>query len=397
MLNWRARIIGDLLPKAETAARGVCPEVLRVDFDWRNALFVVSVPESLDVDDDEVDVAVHRATGIHASLDAPPTFPFTSHVRQTPGLVRHLALRGVDQPVRWDAGEIAGLRAGYDELAAKVTQFTTCATFALGGLPTLAYIAGNLKPNPPSTEEEMDRYLAAVEDLQRKFHVHEGLNWEVGNPTPVQRFHHWLSTLQRDAPIIIIDTTFSGGGINQIVNRTLEAPARPAVVEVHGLIDRSRTASPPPGRRESNSGGEVRSFLHPVPRLITEDQAALVGYDSLRSTGGLEPVWGAGTVELHGDGEILSVIGTSNLAHTLGDLVHGLPAVMSMDEDFTAASRYMALLTQLGNEEDRLKAGVRRALEEGIIAQDEAERELASLARRIGAARQRGRDTYRLR
>jgi len=393
-MNWRKRVVNKLLPLAEQAARRVCGEVIRVEFDWLNAVFLVQIPESAQVDDKEINAAVQEATGVRACIDTPPSFPFTLHTRRVPGLVKYAPVSSGTLPLSLDLSELDGLRDGYDYLAAIAEDFPYCATFALGGIPMLGYIAWNTMPSLPQTdtEEGLNKYLARRSSAQRKFHVHEGLNWNVDQPSPAAKFHAWLADLPPEAPLLLIDTTFSGGGIDRIAKEVLAAQARPAHVEIHGLLDKSRTPVVLANSDTQNAFGHVKTIFHHVPKLITEDKNELIGYDSLRNMGGLEPIWGATTVEVRDGNDILSIIGTSNVARTIEDLIRSGPQNLTpLDGNFSNASRYMALLTMLKNELSRSLIGLERAKNAGLMDNDTWLKEREAVQKRAAALKMRGR------
>ena len=383
-MHWRDRIITTLQPAAQAAAAAVDAHVLRVDFDWQNGVFRVLIPEVGDGDDDAVEAAVLDATGVDTSFDS-PTFSYSKHLRAVTGLVEHAAVSAGPLPVTLQLGELVGFRRGLETLAQVAANFPRCATFALGGLPLMGFVARLPRvPNlDPSTDAGLEAYEAAITASQNKFHVHEGLLWEVTNPTPTERFQRWLATLPDDEPLLIIDTTFSGGGIDRIVNVLLATPARPHTIEIHGLLDRSRTLHAPPTRSERDSRGVITATLHPVPRLITEDAAAMVGFESMRSIGGLQARWDAATVEVRDGEDVLTVIGTSNLAHTVSELVDRMEAGGSMDGDFIAASTYMAMLMQLDTERRRVLGELERARSNGLIDDREWELDHTSVTKRF--------------
>jgi len=381
-MSWRDRVTGKVLPLADAAARAVDPAVLHVQFDWFNSIFLVIVPDDWQGDDDEIDKAVRAATGVAARVDGLPCYPYSLHIRRWPGLVNHTPV-AIGRPVQVTVTELSGLRSGFEVLRNIADQFPRCATFAMGGLPVVSHLARLPQGLDTSTDAGVAEYEAILASTRAKFHVHEGLLWEVHDPNPTVRFYEWLALLPPGEPLLLVDTTFSGGGINKLFNAVCSAPSRPTQIEIHGLLDLARTPEPPPRKEANDRAGSVRTALHGVPRLITEDAAALVGYDSIRHLGGLQSRWDSATVEVIDDGEVVSIIGTSNLAHTISELLRSVPAGGSLDEDYKATSAYMAVLTQLDNELRRVLRELDLAERSGLVTATEADDEGRAARKRV--------------
>lgn len=149
----------------------------------------------------------------------------------------------IGRPVQVTVTELSGLRSGFDLLGNLADQFPRCATFAMGGLPVVSHLASLSLPQglDTSTDAGLAEYEAILGSARAKFHIHEGLLWEVHDPSPTVRFYEWLGSLPPGEPLLIVDTTFSGGGINKVSNAVCSAPSRPTRVEIHGLIDLART------------------------------------------------------------------------------------------------------------------------------------------------------------
>jgi len=383
-MNWRSRVTGKILPLADVAARTADPAVLHVEFDWLNGIFLVVVPDGWKGEGDKIDKAVRAATGVAARVDGLPCYPYSLHIRRWPGLVNHTPV-AIGRPVQVTVTELSGLRSGFEVLKHIADQFPRCATFAMGGLPVVSHLARLPQGLDTSTDAGFAEYEAILASIRAKFHVHEGLLWEVRDPTPTVRLYQWLASLPPGEPLLIVDTTFSGGGINKLFNAICSAPNRPTQVEIHGLIDLARTPEPPPPKQANDCAGSVRTALHGVPHLITEDAAALVGYDSIRHLGGLQSRWDSATVEVINDGEVVAIIGTSNLAHTISELLRSIPAGGALDKDDQAASAYMAVLTQLHNEIQRVQRELEFAQRSGLVtAMELDDEERAARKRGLG-------------
>ena len=257
-MNWRDRVTEEVLPLADVAARAADPAVLHVEFDWLNGLFLVVVPDDWQGDGDEIDKAVRAATGVAARVDGLPCYPYSLHIRRWPGLVNHTPV-AIGRPVQVTVTELSGLRSGFEVLRNIADQFPRCATFAMGGLPVVSHLARLPQGLDTSTDAGLSEYEAILASIRAKFHVHEGLLWEVPDPNPTVRFYEWLASLPPGEPLLIVDTTFSGGGINKLFNAVCSAPSRPTQIEIHGLLDLARTPEPPPRKEANDRAGSVRT------------------------------------------------------------------------------------------------------------------------------------------
>jgi len=393
-LGWRQRIQEDLLPRARQAATAACPGVLMVEFDWPNACFRAVVPDDLDCDD-MVTSAIEAATGVGARIDGPPSYCFSLHVRRLPGLVRHTPVAAHFKPIPVQLAELVGLRTGLDTLKTLAERFPRCATFAMGGLPVMIDIAHAPEGIDLGTDKGQIAFDAAMNASHQRFHVHEGLLWKAKNPTPAFRFVEWLRSLPPNEELLIVDTTFSGGGIDRIVNVLLHTAMRPRVIEVHGLLDLSRSPIVKPAEVKQDAAGHVCSKLHGVPRLVTEDAAEIVGYDSARTVGGLDARWDSATLEVYDSGELLNIVGANNIAHTIGELLRA-PAspTAKLAADMVPASMYLAILTQISNEHRRQSNGLEKARLAKLIDEDEWQRERTAIDKRFSALKAAAKRCY---
>jgi hypothetical protein len=124
--------------------------------------------------------------------------------------------------------------------------------------------------------------------------------------------------------------------------------------------------------------------LHGVPHLITEDAAEIVGYDSAREVGGLDARWDSATLELYEGGDLLNIVGASNIAQTIGELLRAPPSPTGkLAEDMVPASMYFAILTRISNERRLQSSGLEKARLARLVDEDEWQRERTAMDKRF--------------
>ena len=390
--KWRQRILGTVQPKAAKAAREILPAIGKVEYDFDNGVFRFELP--VDSDDDSIEDAIANAiksaTGVAAHCELPPIFYFDPHIRNPPTLVH---APGVDanglMPVRIKLSELHGLRDVYNQFAAASKEFDYCVTFATGGLPLMFHITDALdKPMKDETQTYdafQDEIQAFIRESQKKHHVFEGLNWK--KPESEDIFRDWLLRVPEERSLLILDTAISGSGVNRAGDVVRSTMPRPKRVEIVGALDRSRGHSPEPTITNQPTGYSVETRFIPVPRIITEDNEEWIGYDRLKSIGGLKSLWGTAIVEVVDDetGAPVTVIGTGNLAHVVGELTAKCPVGPTLDKTSLATSLYMAGINIIRLEREKEVRHLTKAKAAKLIDEPELSHELVRATKHFDA------------
>jgi hypothetical protein len=342
---------------------------------------------------EDVEKRARAATRAGAYARPPAEYPFTLHLRGpvTPLAPARLAEGVTEVNVR--LGDVASCQDVYEEVSRRAAAADFVATFALGGLVPLQFVARIERGS--RSQEAFERDLRA---LQRKYHLFPGLLWEGAHGPPA--FRAWVDSLPDRSRLLVFDTTFTGNAVNRIRNVLKEHADSSAVVptldvEVLGVLDLSRGKLPDPEEMilPAKSGKEirVRSEVLGVTSLVTEDRVELVGYDSLRIRGGVSAQWSSAVVLVEDDtSKVVQVIGTRSLAVTFGDLLDGHIRPVALDEPMVAMSQALAVRMSISEAARQERDELQRALRKGLVNPGEYDEEM----RRISAAEKGARKRY---
>ncbi|MBI2373875.1 MAG: hypothetical protein HYV07_07750 [Deltaproteobacteria bacterium] len=383
-MNWKRRVSEKVVETATKATKPWAEQILQIEYDALNALVRIVVPE--DFDDNVLDTirkAINAKTKIGVVFDGVPTYPYTTHFGNIPPLVVQDSVSQGPLEVTIREDEIGSLALAYDQLALAAGGFDRCITFALGGLPAMYHISAQTKPG------------SAFSAADARYHVFPSLTWEAKNPTPSEMLHNWLAAHGAGRSVMILDTTFSGGGTKKIrafcEKYAASGSPMPSRIEIHCVFDLSRGHTPlTPDCWTLPGGTPCRLIVHEVPRLFTEDVNALIGYDSLRTQPGLEPKWKSAVITvLNNDGEVTTKFGTSNAAYIIHEQCLRFRPRVALDKSFADASDYMARLTALENARGTEVRELEKAQEKGLLLDGEFDRERENARKRYAALKAR--------
>lgn len=392
-MTWRKRIVDEHVPAVEAALQGEVVEA--ISFDFANGLVAVTVPENTDEGAADAIVAKARsATKAGAYVRRPPEYPFALHLRGPvkPITPARLADRVAEVSVR--LRDVLSCQDVYEEVSRRAATHDFVATFALGGLVPLQFVARIERGN-----RTHDAFVRDLRDLQRKYHLFAGLLWE-GEHGP-KAFRGWLDGLPERSRVLIFDTTFTGNAVNRIWNVVSahidEGAVLPELeIEIVGVLDSSRGKAPPAQQvtLTTKAGRRVRisSEVLEVTNLVTEDRIELVGYDSLRTIGGISAQWSSAVVIVEDDdGRTVQVIGTRSLATTFGELLDGRIRPVTIDQPMVAMSQALAVGSAISMAARQERHEVQQALRKGLVTSEEYDQEML----RISAAEKGARKRYK--
>jgi hypothetical protein len=224
------------------------------------------------------------------------------------------------------------------------------------------------------------------------------LLWEGGHG-PLA-FRTWLDSLPNGSQLLVFDTTFTGNAVNLIRNVLKQYAGVSTVapqldVAILGVLDLSRGKPPDPEEvvfaTKSSKEIHVRSEVLGVTNLVTEDRIELVGYDSLRVSGGVSAQWSSAVVLVEDDAsKLVQVIGTRSLAATFGELLDGDVRPVALDEPMVARSKALAVGMSISEAARQERGDLQRAMRKGVVTSGEYDEEM----RRINSAEKGARRRY---
>jgi hypothetical protein len=134
--------------------------------------------------------------------------------------------------------------------------------------------------------------------MQQKYHVFPGLLRKMESPSPEQIFSSWLDSLSKPIRMLVFDTGTKGNGVREVfeILRAYAATRDESPfshVSVLGIVDghcEAQKLDYPPVFNRHGMQIDVGISYHHVDKVLTEDCAALAGYEALRTDGVVKPV-----------------------------------------------------------------------------------------------------------
>lgn len=393
--NWREHLKKHVLPRAEGLLRdaGIVP--LRVDVDYLNCVINVTLPEEVEVEnEDALDRAFHKETGIPLLFEYPRAFRFSLHLTGPLGPIAVPRLSSGVLELSFQAEDLEQLRNAYRQIEARCEAADYVATFATGGIPGLIYITNRVRlcrEGDTSGQIQIELLKAA----QAKFHLFPGLSWDGAAST--EAYGRWLGALPEGSRVVAFDTTFTGGAIDGVRKETAAALSlRSAAisVDVVGVLDLSRVQDPPQDDERTIRGATeqvsvVSTRFIRVPRIITEDVNQLIGYDGLRKCLGLRGHWTAAAIDVRRGQDMLHWVGTPNIAHEMDALVDRNWSCAPLDPEVGRLGAAISFRTVLQNAFERETTEADRARERKLLTDEEYIQEIQVAQKRLNGAKKR--------
>ncbi len=231
--------------------------------------------------------------------------------------------------VRAKRTDVDQLRSAYDSLLKEVCARSCCASFACGGIVFLNYIVGQYCKKKWGSARI--RELCQADACEKRFHLLPSTTWQIQKAGQVANCERilieWLASVHENNSIILVDTSFTGGGIRNIRRVITEAPptaAMPKDILLCGIIDRGRYGVdelPPNETVHLSTGSLLTIRWQEVPCLISEDVVALLGYSRCKLEVTLKPEWPETALILNVDEDNAINFATFTAAAVFSDLL----------------------------------------------------------------------------
>ncbi len=256
------------------------------------------------------------------------TFPYDLHGIDVATLLAP-GRTGNIRVVRAKKNDVDQLRAAYDSLLPEVLSCTHCASFACGGIVFLNYAVSIFCRHCWGHSRVND--INQVKTCQDRFHLLPSTTWQVsdGSATTNCRTElvNWLAAIQSAPHVLLVDTSFSDGGINNIRRTVTDIPRNhpiPKDILLCGVIDLGRYGARPLPQDEVvflPGGGRLRIRFIGVPNLVSEDIVELLGYSRCKLHASLMPEWPETTLILNIDDDNAISFSTCTAAAVFSDLL----------------------------------------------------------------------------
>lgn len=384
--HWKAQLEGKLMESVRAAAKSASPKVVGAELDLQNKSIHVPTSDVLKaVERTAIRVAVLtavRAVFPNARpmiVDARRPHPhrYTLHLPDPSPVLKPFRVDHAVTEVDVDLAALMSLRATYDLLRMHAGFADYVATFALGGVPAANYVtdAAFGEGRAPGN----DAALTRLAELREKYHVFPGLNWDSPGVDAVTRLVcDWLDGLPPGASVLFFDTGTMGNGVRQIFNLVMAyVGSRHRVplqkVYVLGVVDGHSAAQRTEREKVSSGAGQevpIQIDYARVPKLVTEDCEELIGYESIRSLGLLQPVSANVMMKVLDEfGKPFSFVGGARTAAaTLESLLRGgLPQVSGLQVGGAMIHESAIVSTVLATAFEREVTELRNAAELGLV------------------------------
>lgn len=231
--------------------------------------------------------------------------------------------------VRANKSDVDQLRAAYDSLLPDILSCTHCAAFACGGIVFLNYAVSLFCRHCWGRARIVD--LNQLKTCQDRFHLLPSTTWQVAKDNATKNCEaellNWLTTVQSAPQILLVDTSFSGGGIKNIRRIIEESPSNqplPKDVLLCGIIDLARYGANDLPQDETvplPGGRRIRVRWIGVPSLVSEDVVDLLGYRRCKMQTTLKPEWPETVLVLNTDQSNAVSFSTCTAAAVFSDLL----------------------------------------------------------------------------
>jgi hypothetical protein len=239
------------------------------------------------------------------------------------------ALTGRIHVIRANKSDVDQLRSLYDSLLPDVLSATHCVAFACGGLVYLNYTVSAFCRHHWGHPKVGD--LNQLKCCQNRFHLLPSTTWQVSDGETTtncqSELERWLTAVHFAPQVMLVDTSFSGGAINNIRNVIMAIPAAlpiPKDILLCGVVDLGRYGAgvlPTEEVVALAGGGRLCVRWLGTPNLISEDVMALLGYRRCEMTTTLESEWPESALVLNVDADNAISFSTCTVAAVFSDLL----------------------------------------------------------------------------
>lgn len=324
-MEWYYELEEKLLPTLVEVARSNISDVRHAELDFMNRNVQLVVPNKVKrqtIKDVETAIMhagnelIPEATEWPIFIPLPPQHTYTSHLGTSPRVIRQFGRP--ESVVVYDIPfeHILSMREAERIITKASKDFQYTVAFALGGISIL----GRLSKMEFEKVMPMDPFSVpdAAEDFSRRFHLFPGLQWKGTDGKEI--FLDWLSKIPGGYEILIFDTGTSGNGPRQVVNLLRDSVSEEITIQagsVHliAVVDREDKEQKAVDEIfTTKDGNKIHVTLNyeRVERMLSEDCQRLLGHDSIRSYGYVQPVRDNCVVRLlNGTGRPIHVIAST--------------------------------------------------------------------------------------
>jgi hypothetical protein len=316
--EWRQSIQRKIVEPVIAAVREIAPQLRDIELELDKRTIFISPPRKLaeaewklvrNAAEERIESTLGSVSPLKIRLRRPAVFGYTFHspaagVGQLPTTCEDIT------EFTLDLKAIESLAAAYKVLWESSREFDLVITFALGGLPALNFVTWK------------DFNVQKLDDptsLQGKYHLFPGLQWKMKPESPKQLLRTWLQSLSGGRTALFFDTGTEGNGVRETFNvlrEHLENCDRSPFtrVVVLGLVDGSSPEQQSTQlllRDRTGSPVQLDISYYRVEDVLTEDVAALAGYESLRTRGIVRPYSSSAVMHILDSGRKISTIAAS--------------------------------------------------------------------------------------
>ena len=397
--HWSSEFEALLKPAVDDAAKQVNAVVLSAALDLRNSVFRIAMDENTTIGQrtsiresvrQQILKFYPHAKKLKVHVRLPYIYRFTPHLQISPTAKAMPKFDEIEE--FWlNLTALASLQKAYDTVLAESTDFDFVVTFALGGVPAANYITEKEDRKDRRSSIDVD---ARLERLQRKYHVFPGLNWQTSGIDTKKDLIRWLTGLPKSSSVLFFDTGTEGNGprqIHKLIKAYIQDDERVSIsrVRVIGVVD--GTSKDQKHQSEivhvrSGEGVSLSIDYLRVKQVVTEDCQALLGYDSLRKFGLVQPVSTKAVLKIT---DVVSIFGANAAAPVLSHLLGKLNRIGRSDVGGSDLHRKIVTDFILSESRENEQLRLEKAAELGLTCRSADTRMQTKLATRRNKAKRR--------
>ncbi len=304
--KWKQSIINEKVPLAVEALDASGTAFDYVDFNFKTCAWKVGGHYFEVTHHKEIRESLNQILDVPVEFPHPTTYRFVNHLDRTATINIKYDEPSFINVIQIQASNFISLEEMAEYIRSHEQAFPLMATFSLGGLPPL--------------------FKACTTQSISEYHLFPGLGW-ASDKRYRQLFTGWLKSIGASKPLLIFDTSFTGGAIGAIGNAVQGAIKEgdysgPRVIKILGFVEKERydPSKVRPGNQQLTHGCvqvDLTIELYFVEKIITEDFERLLGYMSLREQGKIEALFGRSIFEVVNSNEhVVASLGTQSLSST---------------------------------------------------------------------------------
>jgi hypothetical protein len=217
--NWRKKIELTVIKQILTAVQSVAPDIQGVDFDLQNDAVIIHSITVLtgdewkrvqDIGKEKIQSIVPCTSPIRIRQLRRSTFAYAFH---GPSDAIRKRIRKFEEITEFslESSAIDSLAEAYAELIKRSKDFDVVVGFAMGGVPALNFVTVSEFEASKSGRVNSEW----LNDMQEKYHVFPGLQWEMDTESPQQILTTWMDSLLGRKSALFFDTGTYGNGVRE--------------------------------------------------------------------------------------------------------------------------------------------------------------------------------------